>query len=50
MQMSGWRTISTYSSIAESVKDKVEHEEDLRALLDDITEFVGSLKKSMEAM
>lgn len=51
--------ISTYSGIAEMVKDKdivtydivsqiladeVEHEEDLQALHDDITEFVESIK------
>jgi len=54
--------ISTYASIAETVKDKdivtydlvsqiladeVEHEEDLQALFDDITEFVASIKKQM---
>lgn len=54
--------ISTYASIAESVKDKdivtydivsqiladeVEHEEDLQALSDDITDFVESMKKHM---
>lgn len=54
--------ISTYSKIAEMTKDKdivtydivsqiladeVEHEEDLQALHDDITEFVEDLKKSM---
>ncbi len=51
--------ISTYSNIAEIVKDKdivtydivsqiladeVEHEEDLQALSDDITEFIQSIK------
>lgn len=55
--------ISTYSTIAELCKDKdivtydivsqiladeVEHEEDLQALHDDITEFVADLKKSMQ--
>ena len=54
--------ISTYAKIAEQVKDKdivtydivseiladeVEHEEDLQALHDDITDFVTSLKKRM---
>ncbi len=54
--------ISTYSSIADIVKDKdiitynivseiladeVEHEEDLQALHDDITEFVESVKNKL---
>ncbi len=54
--------ISTYSSIADIVKDKdiitynivseiladeVEHEEDLQALHDDITEFVESIKNKL---
>ncbi len=54
--------ISTYSKIAETVRDKdivtydivseiladeVEHEEDLQALYDDITEFVDSIKGKM---
>jgi len=56
--------ISTYSSIAEIVKDKdivtydivsqiladeVEHEEDLQALHDDIAEFVENIKNSCRA-
>jgi bacterioferritin len=55
--------ISTYSSIADIVKDKdiitynivsqiladeVEHEEDLQALHDDIAEFVFTIKQSLE--
>jgi bacterioferritin len=55
--------INTYSSILETTKDKdivtydivsqiladeVEHEEDLQALHDDITEFIKDLKKSMK--
>ncbi|MDH4943988.1 ferritin-like domain-containing protein [Sulfurimonas sp. C5] len=55
--------ISTYSSIAELVKDKdiitynmvneiladeVEHEEDLQALHDDIADFVESIKSNMK--
>jgi bacterioferritin len=39
--------INTYSSILETTKDK-EHEEDLQALHDDITEFIKDLKKSMK--
>ncbi len=54
--------ISTYSKIAETVRDKdivtydivseiladeVEHEEDLQALYDDITEFIDSIKGKM---
>lgn len=54
--------ISTYSSLAETVKDKdivtydivsqiladeVEHEEDLQGLHDDITEFVENIKSTM---
>lgn len=56
--------ISTYSSIAELVKDKdiitynmvneiladeVEHEEDLQALHDDITDFVESIRSNMKS-
>jgi len=55
--------ISTYSAIADMTKDKdivtydlvsqiladeVEHEEDLQALYEDITEFVSDIKKSMQ--
>jgi len=54
--------ISTYSALADTVKDKdivtydivsqiladeVEHEEDLQALHDDITEFVESIKNKL---
>jgi len=54
--------ISTYATIAEIVKDKdivtydlvsqiladeVEHEEDLQALFDDITEFIESIKQKI---
>jgi len=38
------KDIVTYDIVSEILADEVEHEEDLQALYDDITEFVESLK------
>lgn len=42
------KDIVTYDIVSEILADEVEHEEDLQALHDDITEFVTDLKKSIE--
>ncbi len=42
------KDIVTYDLVSEILADEVEHEEDLQALYDDITEFVSDLKKSMQ--
>ena len=36
-----------YDLVREILADEVEHEEDLQALYDDITEFVEDIKNSM---
>jgi len=41
------KDIVTYDIVSEILADEVEHEEDLQALHDDITEFVADLKKQM---
>jgi bacterioferritin len=41
------KDIVTYDIVSEILADEVEHEEDLQALHDDITEFITDLKKSM---
>jgi len=41
------KDIVTYDLVSQILADEVEHEEDLQALYDDITEFVEDLKKSM---
>jgi bacterioferritin len=41
------KDIVTYDIVSEILADEVEHEEDLQALHDDITEFIEGLKKSM---
>ncbi|MEN8726458.1 MAG: ferritin-like domain-containing protein [Sulfurovum sp.] len=41
------KDIVTYDIVSEILADEVEHEEDLQALHDDITEFIADLKKSM---
>ena len=38
------KDIITYDIISEILSDEVEHEEDLQALSDDITEFIDSIK------
>ncbi|MCH9741286.1 MAG: ferritin [Epsilonproteobacteria bacterium] len=42
------KDIVTYDIVSEILADEVEHEEDLQALHDDITEFVEDMKKSMQ--
>jgi bacterioferritin len=41
------KDIVTYDIVSQILADEVEHEEDLQALHDDITEFISDLKKSM---
>lgn len=41
------KDIVTYDIVSQILADEVEHEEDLQALHDDITEFVTDLKKSL---
>lgn len=41
------KDIVTYDIVSEILADEVEHEEDLQALHDDITEFVESLKNKL---
>ncbi len=41
------KDIVTYDIVSEILADEVEHEEDLQALHDDITEFVESLKSKL---
>jgi bacterioferritin len=45
--MTRHKDIVTYDIISEILADEVEHEEDLQALHDDITEFIHDIKKSM---
>jgi len=41
------KDIVTYDIVSQILADEVEHEEDLQALHDDITEFVESLKRKL---
>lgn len=41
------KDIVTYDIVSQILADEVEHEEDLQALHDDITEFVGDLKTQL---
>ncbi|CAA6820465.1 MAG: Ferritin [uncultured Sulfurovum sp.] len=41
------KDIVTYDLVSEILADEVEHEEDLQALYDDITEFVSDIKSSL---
>jgi bacterioferritin len=41
------KDIVTYDIVSQILADEVEHEEDLQALHDDITEFISDLKKSL---
>lgn len=41
------KDIVTYDIVSQILADEVEHEEDLQALHDDITEFIADLKKSL---
>ncbi|MCH9813050.1 MAG: ferritin [Epsilonproteobacteria bacterium] len=43
------KDIVTYDIVSEILADEVEHEEDLQALHDDISEFVESIKNSCRA-
>ncbi len=43
------KDIVTYDLVSQILADEVEHEEDLQALHDDITEFVEDLKKNLNA-
>ena len=45
--MTRGKDIVTYDLVSEILADEVEHEEDLQALYDDITEFVADIKSSM---
>ncbi|MFA7611472.1 MAG: ferritin-like domain-containing protein, partial [Sulfurimonas sp.] len=42
------KDIVTYDIASQILADEVEHEEDLQALHDDITEFVSDLKKKLK--
>lgn len=42
------KDIVTYDIVSEILADEVEHEEDLQALHDDITEFIEDLKKNIQ--
>lgn len=42
------KDIVTYDIVSQILADEVEHEEDLQALHDDITEFINDLKKNMQ--
>jgi bacterioferritin len=41
------KDIVTYDIVSSILADEVEHEEDLQALYDDITEFVADIKKKL---
>lgn len=41
------KDIVTYDLVSQILADEVEHEEDLQALYDDISEFVAEIKKTM---
>ncbi|CAA6821111.1 MAG: Ferritin [uncultured Sulfurovum sp.] len=41
------KEIVTYDLVSEILADEVEHEENLQALYDDITEFVTDIKSSL---
>lgn len=47
-EMTRDKDIVTYDIVSEILADEVEHEEDLQALYDDITEFVEDLKKNLK--
>lgn len=42
------KDIVTYDMVSQILADEVEHEEDLQALHDDITEFVSDIKKKIK--
>ena len=41
------KDIVTYDIVSQILADEVEHEEDLQALFDDITEFIADIKKNI---
>lgn len=41
------KDIVTYDMVSQILADEVEHEEDLQALHDDITEFISDIKKNL---
>jgi bacterioferritin len=47
-EMTKDKDIVTYDIVSQILADEVEHEEDLQALYDDITEFVEDLKKNLK--
>ncbi|MEA2046871.1 MAG: ferritin-like domain-containing protein [Campylobacterota bacterium] len=47
-EMTKDKDIVTYDIVSQILADEVEHEEDLQALYDDITEFVDDLKKNLK--
>lgn len=46
-EMTKDKDIVTYDIVSQILADEVEHEEDLQALHDDITEFIADIKKNM---
>ena len=46
-EMTRNKDIVTYDIVSQILADEVEHEEDLQALHDDITEFIEDIKKNM---
>jgi len=42
------KDIVTYNMVSQILADEVEHEEDLQALHDDISEFIFNIKKSLQ--
>jgi bacterioferritin len=46
-EMTRDKDIVTYDIVSEILADEVEHEEDLQALHDDITEFIEDIKKNI---
>lgn len=47
IEMTRNKDIVTYDIVSQILADEVEHEEDLQALHDDISEFLVDLKKSL---
>lgn len=47
VEMTRNKDVVTYDIVSEILADEVEHEEDLQALHDDITEFVADIKKQL---
>ena len=47
VEMTRDKDIVTYDIVSQILADEVEHEEDLQALYDDITEFIADIKKNI---